>query len=195
MAITKQSWIVFALCLYATLNIGLVGQTIPPGTPFGHVTTPGSARTLVTSLTSARRDGNRLELLVIWRGSEGWYLKGAVRKSSAGGSGDKFTANLSWGGTELSVAVWGSPVRRAMISNVELDLGAFNVVLVDQVDSVDGPKIIKTIQIEAGVSDPKRVYEVISRSEEIVKFLQCDVKLESPSMQANVGVVCAAMGR
>jgi hypothetical protein len=167
-------------------------------------TGPVSPSVMATDMCTMSEPGKgTLELLVLWRGSPGWWRQRDGAASGGGGSGAGGTmgaggspmvrsAWVSQGGVNLSVRF--DPVSRvAWIQDKELPLQDANVVLVDGVDSAAGPQIIRTLRIDpdfdtaidlppamlrarpSGAPRPGTVptQAFIRRSQELVEFLQC----------------------
>lgn len=182
----------------ATLLLALLlsAQAIKPGTPFGSTLIPGSARTLLSIVATTQPGGQRrLELVVVWRGSPGWFLKGNERHSSGGGSGHTFSSTVRYGGTEVSFEFIGAAARRVILPDRSVDLGDHNVVLVDDVDAPTGPRFIKSLRIDPAIEELGLPAPAVVRSLELVEFLQCEVKLESVGAQRTTGGLCDALAR
>jgi len=177
------------------LTLVLATQAITPGTPFRSTAIPGSARTLISVVTTTRPDGSRLELMVVWRGTPGWFLKRGDNGSSGGGSGHSFSSTLRYGGTEVSFEFKGGEPRRLVLSGVTLDLGDHNVVLVDHVDAATGPRVVKSLRLDPAIDTRNFIAPAIPSSADLVGFLQCDVKLESVGAQRTTGAVCDVVAR
>ena len=119
---------------------------------------PVSPSVMATIMSSVDADGNgTLDLLVLWRGSAGWFkgdggsASGGGGTAGGGGTGSASrpevrTAWLSQGGVSLSVRLEPS-TRKVWIQNQEMDLNESNVVLVDQVDQSGGPLVLRALRI------------------------------------------------
>ena len=150
-----------------------------------------------------------LELLILWRGSPGWVVKGDGGGSGGGGSaggsvpgGRSAMIRSAWvsqGGVSLNVR-FDPAARKVWIQDREVALDDANVVLVDGVDSPAGPQIVRTLRIDpeydttvdllpggpVGRGPRTRpqavpVQTFIRRSPELVEFLQCDMPV--PGLQ------------
>ena len=120
---------------------------------------PVSPSVMATIMSSVDADGNgTLDLLVLWRGSAGWFkgdggsASGGGGTAGGGGTGSASrpevrTAWLSQGGVSLSVRFEPS-TRKVWIQNQEMDLNESNVVLVDQVDQSGGPLVLRALRID-----------------------------------------------
>lgn len=180
-----------------TLMLALVlsSQGMRPGVPVSSTIIPGSARTLIQSVVTTHPDGRRIELLLVWRGTPGWFLKSGARRSSGGGSAQSYSSTDQYGETEVSFEYVGTQGRRVILPNRSVDLGDHNVVLVDDVDATTGLRFLKSLRIDPGIDDPQALAPAIARSPELVEFLQCGVQLESVSAQRTTGGICDALAR
>ena len=133
-----------------------------------------------------------LDLFVLWRGSPGWHMRGGSRGGSGGSSTGRRNLTLKYGGLFLQVLFDGS-ARLAEIDGRNVPLNDDNVVLVDDVDSVGGPKVVKTLRVDSALSDPSHPEIVIRRSPELVAYLRCDIKLSEAQKQAAIDVICAQL--
>jgi hypothetical protein len=135
-----------------------------------------------------------MDLLVLWRGSLGWALgELSSGASGGGGSGSRRGMTVRYGGRSLYAALDAAGVggRTAQIEDETIVLGDHNVVLVDGVDSASGPRVAKTLRVDATLTEPQRIDLVIARSPELVAYLRCDLKLPDPKQQAMMDVICA----
>ena len=141
-----------------------------------------------------RRDGGGahwLDLLVLWRGSPGWFLRSTTSGGSGGGgAGSRRGMTVRRGDLSLYAAFEPGP-RLFQIEDTTRPLGNDNVVLVDDVDSPTGPRIVKTLRIEPALGAAQRVDVAIARSPEVVAYLRCDVKLPDARQQATMDTICA----
>lgn len=158
-----------------------------------------------------------LELLVLWRGTPGWFLR-------PGGGSLSFedTTEYPRPGRDASrpEQAEGAPTGRRLGSTVTIRQGSVllelrfdrenatvyvqehpvrlngnNVVLVDDVDGPAGPQVAGTLHIDPGFivggSDepPFDGFEVLlQRSEELLGFLRCDVPLPADLSSRPFGV-------
>jgi hypothetical protein len=142
-------------------------------------TQPASSVALVTWVTRYGHDGvHTLELLVVWRGKAGWFMRAGPRTSSSGGSGSFFHSTSRFGDVELQLTL-DSAARTAEVQGQRIDLGDSNVLLVDEVDTADPVKVVGKLHVDPDVDliDERRpdVDGVLIKSAEVVSFLQCDM--------------------
>lgn len=164
-----------------------------PGAGSTGGTAPVSLSVLATQMCVVDTAGNgTLELLVLWRGTPGWFRKSGGGASGSGGGGSMGagpgpmirSAWVSQGGVNLSVRF--DPVARtAWIQDAEIAMNDANVVLVDDVDSSAGPRVVRTLRIDPAYqttpATPAMAQLFIRRSPELVEFLQCGVSV--PGLQ------------
>ena len=166
-------------------------------------TGPVSPSVLATSMTVMSAPGRgTLELLVLWRGAPGWFMRtggqgGSGSSSSGGGLEGGLQVrveSISQGGVSLNLR-FEPKSRRLWILDREVALNDGNVVLVDGVDEAAGPRVVATLHIDPafdtavdlppgmpggppGARRPDAVpaQTFIRRAPELVEFLQCDVR-------------------
>jgi hypothetical protein len=173
--------------------------------PAGSTSTsmPVSPSVMATVMGVMNQDGRgEIELLVLWRGTPGWVLRNSGGGSSSGGGGTMGAAPgeitrsawISRGGVNLHVR-FEPKSRKLWIQDREVALNDDNVVLVDDVDSVIGAQVARTLRVDPAFTPVSRPslqgyparqgarpmvmmpppQEFIRRSPELVEFLRCDV--------------------
>jgi len=142
-----------------TLVIALAFAQTAAGTFSTSASVPVSASVIATDMCTVDAEGKgTLELLVLWRGSPGWFRSDKGGSSGAGGwggrgragGGDRVETRTAWlteGGVNLSVRIEPSS-RKAWIQDREIDLNDANVVLVDDVDTGAGLRIAGLAKID-----------------------------------------------
>jgi len=130
----------------------------------GRSTSRIASPTVVASWSSHENyaDGSSTTLLVLWRGTPGWFSKDGRGGGSSGGSGGGGGGAASGAGLSGSYAyeyvVQGGLTfmmefdyakKNVKILDQEISLAETNVVLVDFVDSPGGPQIVGTRWIDA----------------------------------------------
>ena len=173
--------------------------------PALHAQTSSSSRPLSATVigTYVTRNGE-LTLIVLWRGSPGWFSRGG--SGSGGGGGGSSSAGrevgslwFTQGGKSFSVEFdYTGGIARLL--EQEIRLPETNVVLVDDVDSASGarivgrhwvdPKLPERPALDPGASaadqslamiasDP--ILVAIRRDPALGAYLQCDVPVPVPN--------------
>ncbi len=148
-------------------------------------------------------------MLVLWRGSPGWFARGSGNGASGGGNCRLYHSTIRRGDLQLQVE-FDSQTRLATISQAPLDpktglatvqkqqieLRDQNVVLVDGVDDVKGPRIVGTLRVDSALPpgrSPVNISETLRQSQELLSFLRCDTRLADPLTQKMAEMVCASV--
>ena len=181
---------VLTVVMFALLGHHLLGQTRRRG-PATVQTLPVSASVLATIET--RNEG--LELLVLWRGAPGWFLGGPQSRASYTEQDGVSTANLEYGGRELTLS-FDSRTRTVRLHERVVSLGpSGNVLLVDHADRADKMAVadVLTISSEGTSVDPRlgTLVPFFERSDELIAFLRCDRTMPNPrSSELMNRIVC-----
>ena len=184
------------------LVVSLVAMSI--AVPALHAQTSSSSRPLsATVIGSYITRNGELSLVVLWRGSPGWFSRGG--NGSGGGGGGSSSAGrqfgslwLTYGGKSFSVELdYTAGIARLLEQDIQLR--ETNVVLVDDVDSDAGarivgrhwvdPKLPERPALDPGASaadqslamiasDP--LLAAIRRDPALGAYLQCDVPAPLP---------------
>jgi hypothetical protein len=173
---------------------GPAPQPEPPSGP-GQSSGSGALSPVVVGGWFTSHDGagvTWLDLLVLWRGSLGWAMKGQIAGGSSGGSmtGARRGMTVRGGGLSFYAAFNAGP-RTCEIDSQTVPLGDDNVVLVDDVDSERGPHVVKTLRVDPAMSGSPTIDTVIARSSELKAYLRCDLKLPDAMQQTMMDVLCA----
>ena len=100
---------------------------------------------------------------------------------------------LSYGGLRLELE-FDRGKRTARVQNHDVGLESANVILVDEVDAADGPKIAGSLQVDPSLtSEPAEVEAIVRRSPEIYEFLRCDASVPDANTQEVIETLCARM--
>jgi hypothetical protein len=146
-------------------------------------------------------DGSMTTLLVLWRGSVGWFSKGASGGGSGGGFGSAASGSwayeyLTQGGRTFTMG-FDYDKRIVKILNEEISLATSNVVLVDFVDSVNGPTIVGTRWVDPAPKDQTppsdAIAAIVRRSIELFEYLRCDAAVDDPVLKTLMPIICAQM--
>ena len=185
-----------SLLLWLPLSIAPGLQTHrPQANPVTIQTLPASPSVLAT----VANRGERLELLVLWRGSPGWFALPSQRRASYSETDGVLSAALAYGGLDLRLS-FDPAGRTATIQDTRVPLQPdANVLLVDDVDGPKGPRLVRALSVPSGGSsaDPSfgTLAPFVKRSEEVVAFLRCDVGTASKESDQMVRrILCDDLG-
>jgi hypothetical protein len=144
-----------------------------------------SASVVVTTIAHSEADGtSTLDVAVFWRGTPGWFTAGEPSGQSGGGS----SIGLSDGRPGLEthfIAVDGLRLEvqfdpgtgSVQIQDQSISPQSGNVILVDEVDGVAGPRIVDTLRVEprfpSGFVD---IDAVVRGHPALLPFLRCDAR-------------------
>lgn len=142
-----------------------------------------------------------LDLLILWRGAPGWFVKPHSEGSkqtgssrSSGGRPERVTARAEMAGVvleaELDVAR-----RHARVGPHEIDLGESNVVLIDGVDEEGGFRLAGLLRVDPAFPSSPDLAPVLARSADVVAFLRCETTLKDPAIDAMLHATCARLVR
>jgi hypothetical protein len=162
-----------------------VSRTTGPGT---EVISPAVE---ISVMTEGRADGtDELELLVLWRGAAGWFLRPG--STTAGRSTDAGHSVLTIKRGDLHLTLeYDRTTRVVTIQGKPLTLGADNVVFVDDVDVRDGPRVVGTMRVARAMpGSAGQIGLVLKQSREIMSFLRCDAKLPDVPERAWLAGLC-----
>ena len=109
----------------------------------------------------------QLDLLVLWRGSLGWFMQsGGGGGGSIGGNGAiGVTTRIQYG--DISLEVRFSPQARiAQLQDQQITLGDANVLLIDTVDTV--PQVVGTRQVDRVIPTAGRIELLLRQSVELL---------------------------
>ena len=163
---------------------------------------PVSPAVVATFVWRSQPPGSpELQLLVLWRGTPGWFMRGpnGYTQSGSGQAGvdesgpGVVVEHWSYAGTRLDLEFDPSK-RAARVQDHEIALGSANVILVDDVDGETGSKIAGSLQVDALFRDePAEIEVIIRRNPELYDFLRCDAKLPDAKSQPMFDSRCARM--
>lgn len=149
-----------------------------------------SPAVVVTWLTERSDGSERLRLLVLWRGTPGWFLRPGDSSVSGSESAGRYHQTITQGG--LTFTLDYDPARRvAVVDGESVDLGDRNVVFADDADSPGGPRVIGTMRVESQMpGSAGQIGLVLRRSPEIMGFLRCDAPAAEGRAQAFLARLC-----
>jgi len=161
----------------------------PPVTTKTSSRSSGGGNTMISPTVFAswitERVGNeseQLRLLVLWRGTPGWYAVpgGRIGGSSSGGAGTHST--IEYGDVRLTLDF--SAGDAVVINGREVHLGTDNVVYVDDVDAIAGARVVRTSRIASKMpGSAAQIGLAIRDVPEVVTFLQCDARAADAQRQ------------
>lgn len=164
----------------------------------GETTLVASPTSVVTMLTTTHPDGAAtLDLLIVWRGKPNWFgVNGVDRRSEGGQFGTKTVASHVYGTVSMHVE-FDRRSRETTLdgSAVALKDGA-NVLLVDDVDVEKKRRVVEQLTIDASLGHWKNdPWVVLTRSEQLVTFLQCDAALAHSASRGSFTKLCEQLRR
>ena len=185
-----------------------VSSSIECGTQSSNQVVSGVA--MASWVARVERDGTRtLALLVLWRGSPGWFTRGSGSGSSGGGNCRLYHSTIRNGDLQLQIefdsetrlatiskAPFDPQTGRATLQTKQIELRDQNVILVDGVDEAGTPKIAGTLRVDPTLPSgrqPLNIGEMLRQSQDMRSFLRCDARLPDPLMQKMSEAVCASM--
>jgi hypothetical protein len=148
--------------------------------------------TVVASwITERSGDGVEwLQLLVLWRGTPGWFLRPGGSSASGTGSMNRSYQRIVQGGIQLTLD-YDPSKKAALVQGNAVDIANDNVVFVDEVDSATGPRLTGTMSIDRAMpGSAGQIGLVLQKSPEIMSFLQCDATAADPRLQAKLERLC-----
>jgi hypothetical protein len=196
----------FSLLLAASLTIagraqpGLTAQTRGGG---GTSTSRVASPTVLASWTSQwnNSDGTTVTLLVLWRGTSGWFATGQGGGSRSGGGGGpdgtyRAYQTVAAGGRTFEMELdLGRKVVK--ILDQEISLQTANVILVDDADSAGGARIVGSRWVdpapEGQSAGPDAIADMVRRTPALFEYLQCDLVPDDPFMTKMMPIICDQM--
>ena len=159
-------------------------EQAPPGVAMESSTSrPVSATVVATTMVRTTDGVSALNLMVLWRGSNGWFLKAGARGSGGGGTQQTLTARATFAGVALLAELDLQPrAVRIQGKPVILKPADANVILVDGVESPD-LRVVSTLKIDPAIVSDRQIEPLFKRAPEVLAFLQCDQKSAIASVQ------------
>jgi hypothetical protein len=99
---------------------------------------------------------------------------------------------LRYGGLEFNTS-YDLQTRIAKVQGQDVELKDANMILVDNVDSPNGPRVVETMTVDARALEPAspfHIQSVLKRSPKLVAYLRCDARLPDPGIQRVMDIVC-----
>ena len=175
---------VFALWAAALARAEQISTTTGPGS---QVISPTVE---ITVMTEGRADGaDELELLVLWRGAAGWFLRPGSTTAGRTTSVGRSHLTIQRGDLQLTLE-YDRANRVVTIQGKPVTLTRDNVVFVDDVDR-DGPRVVGTRRVPRAMpGSAGQIGLVLKQSREIMSFLRCDAALPDVPERAWLAGLC-----
>ena len=165
------------------------------------VSRPISPAVMASWIASVESGPRHLHVLVLWRGTPGWFLAtqgtgGGLQGWGRGGDGEPgpMVLRVVEGGVELEVR-FDAESGTVQVQDQVVPLQDANVILVDHVDSVSGPQVVGTARVEPQFP-AGRIGAALRSSPGLVSFLRCDVTVADEAMQKMMELLCTqTLGR
>lgn len=139
------------------------------------VISSGASSTVLSTLVSR---GDRLVVLVLWRGAPGWMARAGRASTQAGGNAQATWAQLTRGEVTTDLDI-DHATGVARLLGQKIRLGGHNVVLVDHVDTK--ATIVRTLGVDPMVPDTLDApFVVLERDQALREFLQCELMQADP---------------
>lgn len=190
-----------ALAVALTAAGGIASATPAESGGGGSGSPPVSPAVVATWFASHAGDAApQLDLLILWRGATGWFVKPEGEKKRSGGtiSGagrpERVTARVEMAGVLLEAEL-DRARRHARIGPHEIDLGESNVVLIDGVDEEGGFRLAGLLRVDPAFPSSSDLAPVLARSADVVAFLRCETSIEDPAIDAMLHATCARLVR
>jgi hypothetical protein len=165
-----------------------------------------SATVVATYCSHRSGDDDIIDLMILWRGSAGWFQRRTTGRFASGGShtvgggsAGHVTEHRLYGDVEIRYnADFDSGI--VTIGNVApIALHKVNAVLVDGVDRPEGGRVQRTLSVAPHVTlGGDHNLKVIQSSSALIAFLQCEIPMpasRSPLPQPPVVTVCEKLAR
>ena len=133
-------------------------------------------------------DPEELRLLVLWRGTPGWFFVGGGRIGLSSGR-PRSHRIIEYGDVRLTLD-YGVDDAVA-INGHEVHLGADNVVYVDDVDAPAGARVVRTSRIPSTLPSAAQIGLAIRDVPEVVRYLQCEARAADGQRQMMIEMVAA----
>jgi hypothetical protein len=141
-------------------------------------------------------DAEQLRLLVLWRGTPGWYgVPGGKIDGASSAAGTHWT--IEKGDIRLTVDYGAGDA--VAINGRDVHLGTDNVVYVDDVDAPGGARVIRTSRIPSQMpGSAGQIGLAIRDIPDLVTYLRCDARAADPQRQMmieNLGACVVTLGK
>jgi hypothetical protein len=158
--------------------------------PTGSGSTILSPSVLATWIAGERDSGDsQIHILVLWRGSPGWFTHTPSSQESTGGDARTVAVRLTRGGVVLELSL-DARTSAVSIQGQRVDRHAANVALVDSVDEEGGPRLVGLAELNLSFADwPPDVARMVSSSP-LVPFLRCETPFPGSVKRIPISPAC-----
>ena len=164
-----------AIAVTGSVSLTRGAQTVRSSTGPGTQVIPPSVE--ISVMTEGADGRENLELLVLWRGAAGWFLRPGSLTSGSSTAAGHSELTIRRGDLQLTLE-YDRPTRVVTIQGKPVRLGADNVVFVDDVDAPGGPRVTGTMRVPRAMpGSAGQIGLVLKESREIMSFLRCDATL------------------
>jgi hypothetical protein len=128
---------------------------------------------------------NRLQFVVLWRGSAAWWRRGGC----IGSCGDA-DYTVQYGSVHLTLR-YDPDKATAAVNGRNVDLRTDNVLYVDNVDAPGGPTVLRTSHIDPRMPGTLgQIGTMLGNSHEILDYMQCGARSGVPAVDAGLATMC-----
>jgi hypothetical protein len=179
---------IFIRCAFAAsllmAAVAVFGQSQETATCGSNIVSP----TVVSTYCGHRMDSvEMLDLMILWRGTPGWFQRaggggGGGGSSQGGGTKGRVYQYSTYGDITIGFDA-DFDANTVKIGEELLALGGVNAVFVDGVDEPGARRISATRWIEPGLaltSDMNKMLVLARRSRELLDYLRCDIPMPEP---------------
>ena len=183
------NWCSHAFAYHAAVVSAIVGVlAVVIGLQSAPTHSSGGGNTMISPTVFAswvtERVGNgpvQLRLLVLWRGTPGWFFVGGGRIATSS-DGARTLLTIEYGAVRLKLSHGAGDT--ISVNGREVHLGTDNVVYVDDVDAPAGARVVRTSRIPSNLPGSEgQIGLAIRDVPEIVAYLKCDARASDAQRQ------------
>jgi hypothetical protein len=158
----------------------------------------GGGNTMISPTVFAtwvtERVGNgpvQLRLLVLWRGTPGWYFVPGGRTADSF-DGARTHQTIEYGDIRLTLDYGAGDA--VAVNGREMHLGTDNVVYVDDVDALAGARVVRTSRIPSKLpGSAGQIGLAIRDVPDVVAYLKCDARASDAQRQLMIDTLAACV--
>jgi hypothetical protein len=131
------------------------------------------------------KGGNRLQLVILWRGSVAWWAHpGCI------GSCGRPDYTVEYGSVRLTVRL--DAVKDSVtINGRDIALRGDNVLYVDSVDAPVGPRFLRTSHIDPQMPGTfGQIGSLLAKSQEVMDYMQCGARRGDAAFDVRLALMC-----